>query len=175
MDSVQKSVMEWANELPELNTLPMSVLHRLQRLARRIELKMEAFYQQAGLTAGEFEVLMTLRGVGHPYCLNPSDLQVRLLLSSGAMTNRLTRLERKGLVERNLSRYDRRNVEVALTEAGRQRIELWLPEYCDLQSSLLAKFSEVEQEALSTQLQEWLSHHEQLWCIPDLLNSDRQC
>ncbi|KHE22753.1 MarR family transcriptional regulator, partial [Vibrio cholerae] len=33
MDSVQKSVMEWANELPELNTLPMSVLHRLQRLA----------------------------------------------------------------------------------------------------------------------------------------------
>lgn len=47
MDSVQKSVMEWANELPELNTLPMSVLHRLQRLARRIELKMEAFYQQA--------------------------------------------------------------------------------------------------------------------------------
>lgn len=110
MDSVQKSVMEWANELPELNTLPMSVLHRLQRLARRIELKMEAFYQQAGLTAGEFEVLMTLRGVGHPYCLNPSDLQVRLLLSSGAMTNRLTRLERKGLVERKLSRYDRRNV-----------------------------------------------------------------
>ncbi|ELU8556995.1 MarR family transcriptional regulator [Vibrio cholerae] len=174
MDSVQKSVMEWANELPELNTLPMSVLHRLQRLARRIELKMEALYQQAGLTAGEFEVLMTLRGVGHPYCLNPSDLQVRLLLSSGAMTNRLTRLERKGLVERNLSRYDRRNVEVTLTEVGRQRIELWLPEYCDLQSSLLAKFSEVEQEALSTQLQEWLSHHEQLWCIPDLLNSDRQ-
>ncbi|HAS3845177.1 TPA: MarR family transcriptional regulator, partial [Vibrio cholerae] len=47
----------------------------------------------------------------------------------------------------------------------------WLPEYCDLQSSLLAKFSEVEQETLSTQLQEWLSHHEQLWCIPDLLNS----
>ncbi|NOE52400.1 MarR family transcriptional regulator [Vibrio cholerae] len=135
---------------------------------------MEAFYQQAGLTAGEFEVLMTLRGIGYPYCLNPSDLQVRLLLSSGAMTNRLTRLERKGLVERNLSRYDRRNVEVTLTEAGRQRIELWLPEYCDLQSSLLAKFSEVEQEALSTQLQEWLSHHEQLWCIPDLLNSDRQ-
>lgn len=117
---------------------------------------------------------MALRGVGHPYCLNPSDLQVRLLLSSGAMTNRLTRLERKGLVERNLSKYDRRNVEVTLTEEGRQWIEFWLPEYCDLQSSLLAKFSEVEQEALSTQLQQWLSHHEQLWCIPDLLNSDRQ-
>jgi DNA-binding MarR family transcriptional regulator len=48
------------------------------------------------------------------------DLSAKLELSSGAMTNRIDRLEEDGLVERRRDPDDRRGVRVALTEAGNQ-------------------------------------------------------
>ncbi|ENM5825199.1 MarR family winged helix-turn-helix transcriptional regulator [Vibrio metoecus] len=163
MDVVDRVQREWANENPELNTLPMSVIDRLLRITKRVERLMMGFYQQVGLTAGEFEVLMTLRRVGAPYCLTPSDLQASLLLSSGAMTNRLNRLEQKGLLTRGMSIYDRRNVEVTLTEKGVCRVEVLLLEYVALQEQLLSGFSVEEQESLSNQLRVWLRHYEKSW------------
>ncbi|ENM5796548.1 MarR family winged helix-turn-helix transcriptional regulator [Vibrio mimicus] len=163
MDSVGRMVSEWANEKPEMNTLPMSILHRLQRITKRLELMMAEFYQNAELTPGEFEVLMVLRRKGAPFCLVPADLQSFTLLSSGAMTNRLDKLEQKGLIVRKMSQYDRRNVEVTLTEKGLNRIERLLPEYIALQERALVGFTEAEQDRLLQQMQQWLGHYERLW------------
>lgn len=169
MDSVQKTMMEWAQVYPEGNTLPMSIIQRLQRLTKRIELRMNAFYQQVNLSAGEFELLMALRAAGAPYCLLPSDLQIKLLLSSGAVTHRLDRLEQKGLLTRQMSRHDKRNVEVWLTDTGLRRIEQLFPQYCDLQQSIMSGIAEMEQDQLSHQLEQWLLHYEQHYSLSKLI------
>ncbi|QXC55446.1 MarR family transcriptional regulator [Vibrio mimicus] len=174
MDSVERMVREWGSQKPELNTLPMSIIDRLLRITKRIELAMAEFYQQIGLTQGEFEVLMVLRRAGSPYCLTPTDLQIITLLSSGAMTHRLSKLETKGLVTRSMSKYDRRSVEVTLTDKGLNRTESLLPEFVALHERVLRHFSEEEQDTLTNQLQQWLSHYEQLWLIPELFNDNRQ-
>jgi len=44
-------------------------------------------------------------------------------LSSGAMTNRIDRLEARGLVRRRPDRNDRRGVNVSLTAKGRKLID----------------------------------------------------
>ena len=57
-------------------------------------------FAQAGLQAGEFDVLATLRRSGAPYQLSPTRLYEATMISSGGMTDRLDRLERAGLVVR---------------------------------------------------------------------------
>jgi len=53
-----------------------------------------------GVSFGEYLVLAALRRAGPPYRMNPTSLFNAVILSSGAMTNRLDRLESAGLVER---------------------------------------------------------------------------
>ncbi|QIL86690.1 MarR family transcriptional regulator (plasmid) [Vibrio sp. HDW18] len=163
MDSVTIAVRQWAEQKPEWNTLPMSIIDRALRITKRIELAMAKFYQQIGLTPGEFEVLLALRRAGAPYCLTPAMLQSLTLLSSGAMTHRLDLLEQKGWLVRTMSQTDRRSIDVTLSEQGVCRIEPLLLEYWAWQAYILRGFSELEQDALSNQLQQWLSHYEQRW------------
>jgi DNA-binding MarR family transcriptional regulator len=63
-----------------------------------------------------------LRYSGPPYRGKPGKLAKHLGLSSGAMTNRLDNMERRGLVRRLDDPDDRRGVIVELTAAGQ---ELW--------------------------------------------------
>ena len=63
-------------------------------------------------------MLATLRSVGSPFELRPTDLQARLLLSSGGISNVLNRLERNGLVERQRESNDGRSCWVRLTGEG---------------------------------------------------------
>jgi len=70
------------------------------------------------LTRTDYAVLNTLRSVGAPYELRPSDLKLRLLLSSGGVSNVLNRLEKMGLVEREQDTTDARSSWVRLTSAG---------------------------------------------------------
>jgi DNA-binding MarR family transcriptional regulator len=57
-----------------------------------------------------------------PYRLSPGQLAKASLLTSGAMTNRIDRLEQKGLIVREAHPKDRRGVLVRLTPAGRKLI-----------------------------------------------------
>ena len=58
---------------------------------------MNPLFAKAGLQAGEFDVLATLRRSGAPYMLSPTQLYEAAMISSGGMTDRLDRLERAGL------------------------------------------------------------------------------
>jgi DNA-binding MarR family transcriptional regulator len=71
-----------------------------------------------GFRDGEFDVLATLRRAGAPYCLSPTQLYKSLLVTSGAMTNRLNHLEEQGLIERIHDPDDKRSTLVSLTLMG---------------------------------------------------------
>lgn len=122
-DTVDRLVAQWKRELPDLPTGAMATIGRLLRAAAMLERRLASAISDHGLNGGEFDVLATLRRSGEPYCLTPTVLAQNLMLSSGAMTNRLDRLEARGLVRRLPDPNDRRGVIIELTESGRVLIE----------------------------------------------------
>ena len=82
---------------------------------------MDETLAEFGLDSAEHKALSTLAQTGPPYRSAPGKLAKRMDLSSGAMTNRLDRLEEQKLIERLPDPDDRRGVRLELTAAGRQR------------------------------------------------------
>jgi DNA-binding MarR family transcriptional regulator len=78
------------------------------------------------------------------------------LVTSGAITQRLDRLEERGLITRGRSDVDGRAVVVTLTEAGRTALDAALPDHLETERGMLAELSEAEREQLATLLRRWL-------------------
>ena len=70
------------------------------------------------LEGWEFDVMSALRRAGEPFKLSPGALVQQTLVTSGTMTNRVDRLEKRGYVAREPSPSDRRGVLVRLTPDG---------------------------------------------------------
>ena len=121
-DHLDDIVRQWNRERPDLDVSPMAVIGRITRVERSIRRRLEAVFAEHGLEGWEFDVPATLLRSGEPYELTPGQLLRSTMVTSGAMTNRLDRLEARGLVTRTPSRTDRRVVLVALTPAGHQLI-----------------------------------------------------
>lgn len=117
-DFVDALTEQWAEERPELETRDLAIDARIMRLHRILRGRADAAVADTELNPRELNVLAALRRSGAPHCLTPSELSRSLLLSSGAMTNRIDRLEERGLVERLPEPGDRRKVRVRLTDAG---------------------------------------------------------
>lgn len=122
-DHVDRLRRQWARELPDLDTEPMTILGRAYRLSNLVRPSIEATFAGFGLDRGEFDVIGTLRRSGPPYRLTPTELYTALMISSGGLTHRLDRLEKAGLIRREKSPQDGRSVLVALTEEGAARAE----------------------------------------------------
>jgi len=137
MDTIDRVIEQWAKEKPELDTEPMAIMGRLMRVAKYMESRVAALHKKYDLKMGEFDVLATLRRAGSPYCLTPSALVESMMLTSGAMTNRLDKLEKKGFITRIHNKEDRRSVTVELTREGLTLINKLILEHVAVQQSLL--------------------------------------
>lgn len=122
-DHVDHLIDQWAEVRPELDTRALRVSARVVRLQRFLDRRVAEVLARFGVTEGEINVLATLRRAGPPNELTPTELYRGLLLSSSAMTNRLDRLEERGLVRRIPDVADRRKIRVALTDAGRTLVD----------------------------------------------------
>ena len=119
-DHVDEIVELWRRREPELDVSSLHVVGRLLRVAARVDQVRERALRAYGLTLGDFDVLATLRRIGGPEGVNAKHLSASALITSGAMTTRLDRLERAGLIERRPDPADRRAVLVRLTAEGRR-------------------------------------------------------
>jgi DNA-binding MarR family transcriptional regulator len=117
-DTVDRVVREWAARDPDLDAGPLEVVGRLLLCAHHCERAIAAALEPHALTFGDFDVLNTLRRRGEAGGTNPSVLAQSSLITTGAMTSRLDRLERAGLVTRVADPSDRRAVRVRLTAEG---------------------------------------------------------
>ena len=120
-DHIDEFLESIRDELPDLDLGVEGIVDRIMGLSRRIKRMMEETCAEHGLTWGEWKLLgYLLRQAGPTRRASPGQLAERLELSSGAMTNRLDRLEEAGLIERLRDPDDRRGVQVELTAAGRE-------------------------------------------------------
>ncbi|MFD8573516.1 MarR family winged helix-turn-helix transcriptional regulator [Streptomyces sp. NPDC059639] len=117
-DAVDAIIEQWAAVRPDLDTTAMEVFGRVYRLSRAMGGRVEAAYARFGIARGEFDVLATLRRADAPFSLSPRRLSETLMLTTGGMTGRLDKLERRGLVRRSPDPHDRRGLQVTLTEEG---------------------------------------------------------
>lgn len=115
------------------------------RIARLLEKQRETLLAKYGLSVWSFDVLATLRRQGPPYQLKPTDLYSLLMLSSGAMTNRIDRLEQDGIVVRSRSGSDRRSVIVQLTPKGIALADAVMPVLFAQEGALLSEFATPEE------------------------------
>ncbi|MDF2178129.1 MarR family transcriptional regulator [Aliiglaciecola sp. CAU 1673] len=159
-DGVDEIARQWQEQGVDADLQPLMVLGRVIRLMKHIETELAECHGHFGLKVGEFDVLATLRRAGQPFSLTPSQLYQAMLLSSGAMTNRLDRLEKKGLIERKHSQEDRRSVHVCLTSQGKSLIDEMLPSHLQAQNRLLRNLAPAEREQLVGLLKTWLAAFE---------------
>ena len=98
----------WKRELPQLDLATEGIVERIQKIAWRINKAMDETLAAHDLNKGEWRLLGALRRHGPPYRRSPGQLAEEMGLSSGAMTNRLDRLETAGLIRRQRDLNDRR-------------------------------------------------------------------
>lgn len=147
-DHVDQLADQWRRERPDLDLSILRVAARIVRLDRFIERAVAEHLEPLGLNDGEFNVLAALRRAGAPYELTPTDLYRSLLLSSGAMTNRLDRLEEAGLIRRTPDEKDRRRIQVALTDEGLARIDAAMTTHTRRLDELLGFLTEGQRQQL---------------------------
>lgn len=117
-DQLDRMLEVWVREIPGLDRVTEGIVERIDILARYFNHSMELTLAEFGLDRRTHRVLGRLRYQGPPYRLSAGRLAEGMGLSSGAMTNRLDRLEAAGLVRRLPDPDDRRGVLVEPTEAG---------------------------------------------------------
>jgi len=125
---------QWSRERPDLDSSGFALVGRLLLLGKLLERRVAQVLAPLELQMWAFDVLATLRRQGAPYRLTPTELSRATLLTPGAMTNRIDRLEAAGLVTREAEPTDRRGIRVALTESGLELVD----------RAIAARFEEAE-------------------------------
>lgn len=123
-DYLDHAAAEWRRERPDLDPAAVEVSDRIQRIASQLQGRDAAALLPVKLGPPSYAVLAALRRAGEPFELTPTQLRRAVGLTSGAMTNRLDRLERARLVKRHRPPTgDRRSIRIRLTNAGKAMID----------------------------------------------------
>jgi DNA-binding MarR family transcriptional regulator len=154
-DHVGRIIEQWHRERPDLDPSPLGVIGRLHRLADTLNTALRELFAEAGLSDGDFDVLASLRRSGEPYALTPTELAATTMVTSGAVTKRVDRLEAQGWVSRTVSAADARSRSIALTPSGRALIDDLFPRHVENERRLLAGLSAAEQADLARLLEKW--------------------
>lgn len=160
-DHVDRVQAQWRAERPEIDTSPMGVIARLHRIADALRGELLTLYREHGLGEGEFDILATLRRSGAPFELTPSELAQQTMVTTGAVSKRLDRLETTGFVTRRENLEDARGRVVALTPQGRDTIDRAYEAHMRNEARLLDHFSAAEREQLRGLLRSWALKLEQ--------------
>jgi DNA-binding MarR family transcriptional regulator len=147
-DSLDDSLEVWAREIPDLDPITEGIIERIQILAFNVNQSMEETLQTYELDRRSFQLLGKLRRHGAPYRVSAGKLATELRLSSGAMTNRLDRMEKAGLVRRLPDPNDRRGTLIEPTEEGHKAWDRTVGESARREAQFSSVLSEAEKVKL---------------------------
>lgn len=154
-DHVAGILDEWAAARPDLDVSAMGIIGRLHRLAAALNDELRVVFAEEGLSDGEFDILAALRRSGDPGDLTPGELAARTMVTSGAVTKRVDRLEDRGLLQRQVCVEDARSRRVALTETGRELIDRLVERHAANEARLISHFTATERDQLTALLKAW--------------------
>ena len=149
---IDRLIADWAREAPHLDTEAMGVVGRILWLGRLLEARMVDVLAPFDLHYTDLDLLATLRRSGAPFELTPTELRGAVLISSGAMTAALDRLERKGLIIRGRAQGDGRIKTAKLTPAGQALVEKAIAERFRDAASCIQGLNDAQVAALAVGL-----------------------
>lgn len=155
-DRIDHILGQWKRERPDLDTQPMGIVGRIQRAASALRPLLDTTHEESGLQGDSFDVLASLRRSGSPYQLTPTELYREMMLTSGAMTNRIDKLEAAGLVTRRPDPNDRRGTLVRLTAKGKALIDAATTKHVANEERLMSALTAREQQQLTELLRKLL-------------------
>ena len=150
-DAVDRITAQWHTVRPDLDVSPIEVIGRVSRLSRLIDRRLAENFARYGLENWMYDVLATLRRSGPPYELMAGELVGQTMVTTGAITNRIDRLEQRGFVERDTAQ-DRRKVVVRLTAQGLQIVDDVVADHLDAEREIVAVLSERQRRELARML-----------------------
>jgi len=156
-DPVDQIVAQWRAIRADLDLRAMALVGRLGRIAGVLQREIATVLDQHELAIADFDVLAALRRAGPPHRLNPSHFAKALMLTSGTITNRLDRLEARGLIERLDDPDDRRGTLVALTAKGKAAVDAAVGDHVANEARLLAGLTKAERTELDRLLRKLLA------------------
>ncbi|HVE06931.1 MAG TPA: MarR family transcriptional regulator [Paraburkholderia sp.] len=117
-DQLDEIARAWQRERPDLDLSLVGFFIRLRQVNYLHERRLAGLADSLGLNVGELHVVMALRRAGAPYAMRPTDLFTTLLVTSGAISKRIGRLEEMGIVTRVAGDDDLRSWHIILTRRG---------------------------------------------------------
>ncbi len=148
-DNVSRIVRESGQAWPGYEASSLEVVLRILRAYHFFDQELVRGLADFDVSPGEFGVLFNLRLVGPPYKMTPTQLHNRLLVTSGGMTGRIDRLQRRGLVCRLPDPEDRRSILVELTESGLEHFEGVAHTHLRIMEQLTKGLTSEERECLA--------------------------
>jgi DNA-binding MarR family transcriptional regulator len=156
-DAVDRITSQWNAVRPELDMSPIQVIGRVSRLSRLVDRRLAENFARYGIENWMYDVLATLRRSGEPYELTAGDLVRQTMVTTGAITNRIDRLEQRGLVAR-AGTADRRKVIVRLTTQGLDLVDDVVQSHMATEREILDALSPRQQRELAGLLRTTLLH-----------------
>jgi DNA-binding MarR family transcriptional regulator len=147
-DAGDRVTAQWNAVRPDLDVAPIDVIGRVSRLSRLVDRLLGENFARFGIEAWMYDVLATLRRTGAPFELTAGELVRHTMVTTGAITNRIDRLEQRGLVERT-GTADRRKVVVRLTARGVNLVDEVVGDHLRTEGEILASLSPRQRAVLA--------------------------
>ncbi|HEX4791939.1 MAG TPA: MarR family transcriptional regulator [Actinospica sp.] len=146
--SAREIAEAWRRERPGTPTASIEVVTPLWRLAKLFGDDRARVLREAGIDAATLDLLSMLRRAGPPYTLSTGELACRALVTAGAISQRVAKAEREGLVVRTAGTATPRSVLVGLTAAGHELVERSVDAVLGREAELVGSLSAPERDAL---------------------------
>ncbi|WP_369205938.1 MarR family winged helix-turn-helix transcriptional regulator [Streptomyces sp. PU-14G] len=139
----------WRRERPGTPVSSIGIVTPLWRLAKLFGDDRRRVLARAGVDTATLDLLSMLRRAGEPYTLTTRELADRSMITAGAVSQRVARAEREGLVTRRPGEGRRRSVLVELTDAGHALVETTVDQVLTRESDLLTGLTPEQQNQLA--------------------------
>lgn len=156
-DVVDEVMMAWQRERPDLPLRATAVVSRVWRLAHLFGEHRRRLLTGADIDPAILDLLSTLRRAGTPYRLDTREIARRSMVTASAISQRLQRAERDGLIERAPDPEQFRRVLVTLTESGLQVVDRYVDTIMHGEAALLRTLSDDRLNDIEIALRELMS------------------
>lgn len=141
----------WRRERPGTPVSSIGVVSRIWALGKLFGENRRRVLAETGVDAATLDLLSTLRRSGPPYSLTTREITARTLVTAGAVSQRVARAERQGLVHRRPDDGPSRAVWVELTEHGHEVVEATVDVVLGQEADLLHALT-ADQQAMLAEL-----------------------
>ena len=147
----------WQRERPGVPVESIEIVTPIWRLAKLLADDRRRVLGACGVDPATLDLLSVLRRAGPPYRLTTREIAQRALVTAGAVSQRVARAERAGLVQRAAAGGGSRAVNVTLTRAGHALVERTVDRVLRREAELVRGLAATERADLASLLDRLLA------------------